>query len=255
MTYNITDNERELLLPAIQGTKAILTAAKKHPTVKRIVITSSFAAVLDPAHLDDSNFTFTSKDWSPFTYEQAKSSDPVIGYRGAKKFAERAAWDCIQNETPHFDLVTICPPMVFGPVVHPVSKVSELNESTKTIWEVVSGADPLPVGRVTAWVDVRDVAFAHVEALLRPEAGNQRFLIASPEKFSYQLAADILRKEFSWAREVVTRGDEGAPMPEKANVDGEAVAKALGIQYRGFKDCVIETATQLRELHRREISS
>lgn len=244
-----------MLLPAIEGAKAVLQAAKQHSTLKRVVLTSSIAATLDPARYADGTATFTSQDWCPITYEQAKASANGFAYLASKKYAELAAWDYIKNESPRFDLVTICPAMVFGPIVHPVSKSSELNMSTAMIWQVISGAESLPETTSTSWVDVRDVAVAHVEALLRPEARNQRYLLASSEKYSYQLAADILRKEFQWAKEGVSRGEEGAPVPEMASFEGEMGAKALGIQYRGFKECLSETSTQLRELFRAELSA
>ncbi|KAJ3486855.1 hypothetical protein NLI96_g3939 [Meripilus lineatus] len=255
LTFEITDNERDMLLPAIEGAKAVLQAAKQHSTLKRVVLTSSIAATLDPARYADGTATFTSQDWCPITYEQAKASANGFAYLASKKYAELAAWDYIKNESPRFDLVTICPAMVFGPIVHPVSKSSELNMSTAMIWQVISGAESLPETTSTSWVDVRDVAVAHVEALLRPEARNQRYLLASSEKYSYQLAADILRKEFQWAKEGVSRGEEGAPVPEMASFEGEMGAKALGIQYRGFKECLSETSTQLRELFRAELSA
>ena len=237
-----------MLIPAIEGTKSILSSAKSQPTVKRVVLTSSIASVMDFDRHNEIGLTFTSADWNPVTYEQAKVSNPVVAYNGAKKYAELAAWDFIKNEGPQFDLVTICPPMVFGPMVHPVSKLSEINGSTGLIWQVASGTDPWPTAPLTAWVDVRDLAVAHVEALLRPDAGNQRFVISSPQKFTYQRIADILRQEFAWAREEVTKGDEGAPIPRGSSVDGETAAKVLGIGYRGFKECMLETVPQLKKL-------
>ncbi|KAJ3480070.1 hypothetical protein NLI96_g8613 [Meripilus lineatus] len=245
------ENERVVLIPTIEGTKSVFSAAKKHSTVKRVVLTSSIAAIFDPDRLNDGSLTLTSKDWCSITYQEAKEGGQTFdAYRGAKKFAELAAWEFIQKEAPHFDLVTLCPSVCFGPVVHPVSEPSGLNISSHTLWEVVSGADPLPYFGLTAFVDVRDVALAHVEAVLRPEVGGQRFIINSPERFSYQLLADMLRKEFAWAREEVTKGNEGEPVPEQAELDGETGANALGLHYRGLKSCILETATQLREMYR-----
>lgn len=220
--------------------------------MKRIVFTSSFAAVFNISRGLGPGYTYTGDDWNPITYEEAKSSDPVFAYRGSKKYAELAAWDCIRNDKSHFDLVTFCPPLVFGPVAHPMLKVADLNESSRGLWEIASGVDPLPVARVPSWVDVRDLAFAHVEAMLRPEVSNRRFLIASPQKFTYQRVADILRQELDWAKENVTKGEENAPLPETFDIDGETVAKALDFKYRDFKECVLDAVTQFREIHARE---
>lgn len=223
----------------------------KEPCIKRLVFTSSFAAVFDPSR-GSPGFTFISSDWNPQTYDDGKNTDFLTGYRASKKLAEEALWDHFRDEKPHFDLVTICPPMVFGPVVHPVSKVEELNASNAYIWAVAAGANPLPATRVLGWVDVRDVAVAHVEALLQPEVGNQRFLVVSPEKYSYQLEADILRSEFEWAKQIVAKGEEGAPLPMSYDIDGETAAKAFGIKYRSFKDCILEAVPQFKEIQRRE---
>ena len=68
------------------------------------------------------------------------------------------------------------------------------------LWNVASG-DALPVARVPFWLDVRDLAETHVEALLRPEAGNKRYTITAPERFFYSRAAKIISDEFEWAKE------------------------------------------------------
>lgn len=252
---SVTDNESGFIIPAITGTKSALEAAKKEPGVKRFILTSSFAAVLNPSRGFGPETTYTSEDWNPLTYEEGKTGGPLIGYRVAKKLAETAAWDFIRDEKPQFDLVTICPPMVYGPIVHPVSKVKDLNESCSYIWGVAAGANPIPSTRNPAWVDVRDVALAHVEALLRPEVSNQRFTISAPEKYTFQRVADILREEFDWAKEEVTKGEEGAPIPPCFTLDGEIAGKALGIKYRSFRDCVIDGVAQFKEIQRKEVSA
>lgn len=172
----------------------------------------------------------------------------MVAYRGSKKFAELAAWDFVKNEKPQFDLVTLCPPMVFGPVVHPVANAQQLNESNSVLWSVAVGADPLPGARVPAWVDARDLAEAHVQALLRPEAGGKRFLPASLEPFSYEYAADIMKERFDWAKESVTSNYKSGEKPTASyGVDGETVARELGVTYRSFKDTVVDFVGQVKE--------
>ncbi|KAI0073870.1 NAD(P)-binding protein [Panus rudis PR-1116 ss-1] len=250
--YDVTDVEKELLLPAIEGTKAILQAAKSEPGVKRLVLTSSFAAVFDVSQGPRPGWTYTSEHWNPITYDEAKAADAVQAYRGAKKYAELTAWDCVRNEKPHFDLVTICPPLVFGPLAHPISNLSELNESNRALWQIASGVDPLPTARVPAWVDVRDLAVAHVESLLRPEVSNRRFLVSSPEKFTYQRVADVIRAEFDWAKDKVTKGEEGAPLPETFDIDGTTASEALGFTYRKFRQSIVDTITQFKGIEARQ---
>lgn len=193
-------------------------------------------------------FTYTSSDWNPLSYSEAASpsTSAVIAYRGSKKFAELAAWDFMRDHRPAFDLVTLCPPMTFGPVVHPVASVAQLNESNAMLWKVASGVRPLPVARVPFWVDVRDVARAHVEALVRPAAGGKRFLVAAPERFTYGVVAKVVEEGFEWARGRVS-GEEQV-VDESHGVDGETAARELGLEYRRFRETVTELVSQAADM-------
>ena len=205
-SYSTTDNEKELILPAIAGVRAILEAAEKEKSVERVVITSSFASVMNVDA--PTGYKYTAEDWNPLTYEESidKKTSAVIAYRGSKKFAELEAWKFAERK-PDFDIVTICPPMTFGPICHPVANLAGLNESNANLWKVASGKE-LPVARVPFWVDVRDLATAHVEALIRPEAGGKRFTVSSPERFSYGLVADVVAGAFPWGKERVAKGEK-----------------------------------------------
>lgn len=239
-----------MIIPAINGVDSILKAAATSPKVKRIVITSSFASVLDAGRKAPPYFTYTGDDWNPLSYEE--SVDPetsaVIAYRGSKKFAELKAWDFIAKEKPSFDLVTLCPPMTFGPIRHPVTNVDALNESNKMLFNIASGETPLPVARVPFWIDVRDLAKAHVEALLRPEAGGKRYIPASPERFTYSKAASIIGSHFSWAADNVSK-EVQAP-DESHGVDGETAGRELGLDYIPFTRTVIDLITQVRDMQK-----
>ena len=91
---------------AVNGTVGILKAIKKSaPTVKRVVITSSFAAILRIPG-PPKGHVYTEKDWNPITDEEALEN-PANGYRASKTFAERAAWDFVQKEKPNFTLATV----------------------------------------------------------------------------------------------------------------------------------------------------
>lgn len=89
---------------------------KSAPTVKRVVITSSFASIVNADKGFWPEHTYSEEDWNPITQEQATVS-PIHGYRASKTFAEKAAWDFLEKEKPNFTLATINPPMVFGPIV------------------------------------------------------------------------------------------------------------------------------------------
>lgn len=210
-------------------------------------MTSSFASVIDINRTLDQSFTYDGSIWNPLTYEEAIHPDTnaVVAYRGSKKFAELEAWNYIEREKPGFDLVTFCPPMTFGPVVHPVANVKQLNESNAGLWGIASG-EPLPSARVTAWIDVRDLAEAHVRAVFTSEVGGKRYTIAAQEPFSYEFAADIMREELEWARDTVTKDYEQGKKPSQSyRVDGKMVTKDLGVEFRGFRETVVDFVTQV----------
>lgn len=234
-----------MILPAINGTKSVLQAAASNPFIRRLVITSSFASVIDIDRKGPPYFTYTSADWNPLTYGQAadKNSNAVVAYRGSKKFAELAAWEFVEKEQPGFDLVTLCPPMVFGPFVHPVKRLEDLSDSISNLWKIFNGSQ-LPVARVPFWVDVRDLAQAHVEALLKPEAGNRRFTIASPERFSYEKAARIIIDSFDWGKTRVTQPIPHQEIDESYGLDGQIVEKELGLKYHTFQQSVMDFVEQ-----------
>lgn len=109
--FNVINVKEDLLDPAINGTTNILKAIKAHaPTVKSVVITSSFASIVNvnlprPA----SAHTYSEKDWNPITQEES-IQNPSNGYRASKTFAERAAWEFVEKEKPNFTLSTVSRP-------------------------------------------------------------------------------------------------------------------------------------------------
>ena len=89
----------------------------------------------------------------------------------------------------------------------------------------------------------------HVQALLTPEAGGKRFVAASSEPFSYDYAADIIRDGFEWAKESVTTNYKIGEKPSASyGIDGETVARELGVKYRPFRETVVDLVGQIREL-------
>lgn len=231
--------------------RSILAAAAETSTIKRVVITSSFASVLNANRKAPPYFTYTGADWNPLTYDESvdPATSAVVAYRGSKKFAELEAWKFLEQEKPAFDIVTLCPPMTFGPVVHPVARVEDLNESNAQLWKIAKGEE-LPVARVPFWIDVRDLAKAHVEALLRPEAGNKRYVPAAPERFSYSMAAGIILDEFDWAKGAVKEGPKQT-VDESHGLDGETVTRELGVKYRTFRETVVDLVSQGVDMSRK----
>ena len=107
----------------------------------------------------------------------------MIIYRASTTLAERAAWEFMETNkgTLGFDLVTICPPLAFGPMIQEVASVNAINATMALFHQMTRNSDPpIPDSEYVipgrAWVDVRDVALAHALALETPSAGGQRFI-------------------------------------------------------------------------------
>lgn len=213
---SITSND-QFLDPAIKGTTSLLHSIKKYaPTVKRVIYTSSMAAIVDRSVPDVSipQKTYTEDDWNPMTYEEALTGDKGAAYRAGKKFAELAACDFIKSEQPSFDLVVLCPPMIFGPYLPETFrrlKLNDLNESNKRIYNGYINTKKegeLPHNALNVYVDVRDLARAHVEALWRHEAGKERLIISARE-ISAQRICDMLRGRFELLDDRTPLGNPG----------------------------------------------
>ncbi|OOO13804.1 NAD-dependent epimerase/dehydratase [Aspergillus oryzae] len=250
-------NERDIVQPAISGTINILKSAQKHGLqVKRIVITSSFASMIDMSKGTWPGHTYSEKDWNPMTYEQAVSegTSSVQAYLAAKKVAERAAWDFVRDENTSFDLVTILPPMIYGPNIN-ATHVSQLNITSADIYRFMSPdskpSDPIPDNGFWSWVDVRDVAQAHLKAYEVPEAGGERFFICAGN-YSYQQIADILREKVPEVKDRVPIGKPGSGFGgvELYTPDAGKSQRILGLRYRGLEESAVDSAYAFLELEK-----
>ncbi|QRY55998.1 SDR family oxidoreductase [Sphingobacterium siyangense] len=174
-------DENELIIPAKEGTLRALRAANK-AGVKRVVLTSSFAAI--GYSIEPKNHVFTELDW---TDENA----PIQAYIKSKTIAEKAAWEFMKNETTAMELTVINPVGIFGPILGGISSAS-LDTVIKGIIDgLITENAPFTFGVV----DVRDVADIHIKAMLHPQAAGQRFLATSEGVMSFYDVAQLIRKE------------------------------------------------------------
>ncbi|KAG9085793.1 methylglyoxal reductase (NADPH-dependent) gre2, partial [Ceratobasidium sp. 370] len=254
VVFNVTDITKDLLMPAIKGTTEILKSIDAYgPTVKRVVVTSSFAAIIDPSKGDRSGYAYSEKDWNPITEEEAKQNT-TTGYRGSKKLAEKAAWDFIENKKPGFDLVTINPPMVYGPALQEVTDLDQLNHSSMGFYSIFSGkSKKLTPAPAHMWVDVRDVAKAHLAAIEKTEAGNQRFFVSEGTFNIGQLS------DFIWANYPERARAKGIPKstPEDRGPpggtyypDNSRSKTVLGLQYNSFENMLKDKLEQFVALEK-----
>ena len=160
---NVEDPQRDLVDPAVHGTISMLEAAATSPRVRRVVMTSSMAAITD----EPDGRVLTEEDWN------TKSTLTRNPYYYSKTKAERAAWEFMERERPHFDLVVINPFLVIGP-----AHTEAINTSNQTFVDIVNGRYPAVMALEWGFVDVRDMADAHVAAM-SPNVPAGRYICAS----------------------------------------------------------------------------
>ncbi len=170
-------HENDLIIPAREGTFRVLKAARS-AAVKRVVLTSSFAAV-GYGHKPQVG-PFNEGNWTDL------SGKDVQPYIKSKTLAERAAWDFCEEKA--LELAVINPVGVFGPVLGP-----KLSASLALIQRMLSGGMPVCPRIYFGLVDVRDLADLHIRAMTHPAAAGQRFIAVAGECLSMYEVSKVLR--------------------------------------------------------------
>ena len=175
----VRDPQRELVDPARLGTRNVLEEANRTPSVRRVVLTSSCAAIYgDNADLAKTpNGVFTEDIWN------TSSSLEHQPYSYSKTVAEREAWR-IHDAQDRWDLVVINPSLVIGPGINPYAT----SESFKLIRQLGDGTLKTGVPRIGfGVVDVRDLAEAHLKGAFTP-AAKGRYITSAHNSDFYELA-------------------------------------------------------------------
>ncbi|KAF9792201.1 D-lactaldehyde dehydrogenase [Thelephora terrestris] len=252
--YDVKDPE-ELIRPAVDGTLSVLKSAIKAPgNIKRVIILSSSVSV----GLLRFNHEYTEEEWNDSAIDDVKAkgkeSNGLVKYMASKTLAERAAWELYRKHKASlpWDMVAINPPYIFGPNLHEVDKPENLNTSSKRWFDlffnpIFSDQELYFAGN---WVDVRDVAAAHVAALEKEEAADERIVIA---------AGPVPEQEFIEAakRAAASLGIKGVQTGIKkydpANVKNSVIysskkrERILGIKITSVDESVRDTIADFKE--------
>jgi nucleoside-diphosphate-sugar epimerase len=195
--------------------------------------------------------TYSEEDWNPITPEQALLN-PGFGYRASKTFAERAAWDFVKNEKPNFTLTVLNPPLVLGPIVHYLNSLDALNTSNENTRNFIQGKakEEIPATPVPLWIDVRDLALAHVKAIELEEAQGMRFF-ATAGYYTNREILEIVRKNFlEYKDNLPAESVQGGGMPEGgfAKLNNERTKKVLGIKFRSLEESIVDLVKSLQKV-------
>ncbi|WP_129668118.1 SDR family oxidoreductase [Phytoactinopolyspora endophytica] len=246
------DNEDELIRPAVDGTLRVLRAAAASGTVKRVVLTSSIAAV-SFGHDEHHPTLRTEQDWSVVERSPA--------YQKSKTLAERAAWDYIaaMPANQHLELAVINPGLVLGPV-----QTEGVNTSVDVVRMLLAREQPGSPSIGFATVDVRDLAVAHRLAMELPQAAGNRYICAGGNIWMREIAK-VLATEFNprgfrvptagvptWLVWIVARFDPTMRLAlqlvgREELVSSDRAKRELGWTMRPVQQTIIDTAESLIE--------
>lgn len=183
---SVKDPQKDLVDPALQGTRNVLGSVNRTPGVKRVVLTSSVAAIIGDSKdcLSYPNKVATEDQWNLTSTLMHQS------YSYSKTVAEREAWK-MNAEQSRWDLVVVNPSLVIGPGINPKST----SESFNLIHQLGDGSMRMGVPRFfIGLVDVRDLADAHLLIALNPESKGRH--IISAEESSFWTITQILMDRY-----------------------------------------------------------
>lgn len=243
------DNPDDVIVPARDGALRVLRAAAASG-VRRVVLTSSIAAVL--YGVDRRGKVFSEADWSN------PDARRIGTYERSKTLAERAAWAFMESEAAGtMELATINPGLVLGPMIG-----SELSTSNQSVKKLMDRDFPACPDLTYAFVDVRDVAAAHLAAMTAADASGQRYLCAL-DSHSLRDVCAILAREYNpkgyrvptgklpgWALRLAAKFDTVAAMAvndlgNPQHVDNRKVTALLGRPLRDLETMTLAMAAAL----------
>ncbi len=244
-TLNVDNPQKDLIDPALEGTRNVLETVNELPSVERVVVTSSCAAIYgDNADLKKTKKgQFTEKDWN------TSSSLKQNPYSYSKTLAEKKAWQLAKTQD-RWKLVVVNPSLVMGPGINPYAT----SESFSIIRQMGDGTMKMggPDFRIGA-VDVRDLADAHMAAAFLPDAQGRH--IISAHDTGFMEIAGILRKKYpdyplpkkkmpKWLLWLIaptlgmTRKEVSRTIGKPWHADNSKSKEKLGVSYRPLEETV-----------------
>jgi nucleoside-diphosphate-sugar epimerase len=249
---SVPKHEDVLIVPAREGTLRVLRASRD-AGVKRVVLTSSFAAIGYGHKVRETPFNET--DWTD------PNGDDVAPYTKSKTLAERAAWEFLAREGGSLELSVINPVAVFGPVLGP-----DYSASILLVQKMLDGAMPGAPQLYFGAVDVRDVADLHLRAMTHPAAKGERFLAVAGDFLTMLDIAKILKAGMgasakrvptrqlpNWMVRLAALRDPAIKLilPElgkRKNATNEKARRVLGWAPRSNEEAIVATAESLERL-------
>lgn len=250
------DLEAHFIGPSVQGTLNLLKSASKRASIRRVVITSSLAAIVDTTNPEEASRTVLNENSRTHRIPQPPYSASVQAYCAAKALALNAAEAWMKEQQPSFGVTHILPGDIYGPneLVTSPDDMLQMGTNRILLTPVVGGHyDPSP----STTIHLDDVANAHIAAL-RPETPTNRlYLLHSGDVSGNQVEDlfEIVRRNFP---DDVGKAlaNNGTISTFRVPVDASESERTLGFRYLGYEKQVTDVvAYYLHHLKRRETST
>ena len=243
------ENEDVFIRPAVEGTLRVLKACAD-ADVQKVVLTSSFAAV-GYGHPREKE-VYTEEDWSSVDGE-------ISAYAKSKTLAEKAAWEFVENleESKKFDLTVINPVAVTGPML-----TSDIGSSNDFLLKLISGSMPACPKIHMGYIDVRDVAKAHIFSMTEEKTNGERIIVSENEMFFAEVGKTLNEAGFKksptkelpnflvkimsfFVGELKTLI---SALDRRGDIDKTKAERFFNWEYISTEQSVTETAQQLQEM-------
>ncbi|KAI1613784.1 hypothetical protein EDD36DRAFT_207550 [Exophiala viscosa] len=241
----------DIMIAQTRGTQSILDACAKETSVKRLVYTSSVAAVHDDPHLGTGQGkVYTEADWNPTSWEKGSASTGehmlTTSYCAGKTLAEKLVWTFMEEQKPGFDTVVLCPATIYGKIPQAVTRLSDLDVANARLYaHLLHANETIPSDPHPSFTNVDDAADAYLKALTWPKLSNQRYLISSGS-YSYARVFAILRKNFpKQAHRFPEIENEGLPVEPSLVTDASKAEREMGMRWTSLEETMVQTGGAL----------
>jgi dihydroflavonol-4-reductase len=249
----VPNDEDVLIRPAVDGTLRVLNACFK-ANVKKVVLTSSVAAV---AYGHGREKTFDESDWS-----NTDEDSGITPYAKSKTLAEKAAWEFVEklDTNNKFDFTVINPVGVFGPML-----TSDMGTSNSLVSKLINGELPACPATHMGYVDVRDVARAHVFSMLNSSTNDKRIIVSESEMFFVDVGRILNNAGFkksptkqmpNWLVKILAifvkeLSGVTKSLGKRVDTDKSRAKSLFDWDYISAKDSIVDTANQLSSMDKK----
>ncbi|GIC92803.1 uncharacterized protein Aud_009276 [Aspergillus udagawae] len=234
-------DKKDYFIPAVKGTTVLLKEAAGVTSIKKVVVTSSRAALIPLTGIPAGGIVKEDNDWDLSVDENASfevPNDPAATafrlYHASKLLSNNAAWSFWRDEKPHYSLVSLHPAFVLGHNL--VQSSSDEIGSNSVLWKPIMTGN---FGRSVAGVHIQDVAEAHIKVLNPDIPDGSKYLLAG-KPITWKEVAQIVHRDYPNVGTKISMDAEGGTVP----YDNTKAEQELGMKWRSWEQMIHEVMDQ-----------